>query len=282
MPIRLPSAPCDVFASITPYWLTTAGRSYSDIPYLRAALEASRSFKPETKKAAVSAGMLAPTIQTLIRKSLKGVEDEESYLTSKAHPTALPPGGVDMQRLAAAAKRMAPSEIPPLAAVQVATLPMKSRDPRPELTYASIFAWAFVLRADAEERVFHLKARGAEEFAFAKTHGDGVDVRIEKTGADSAKVTVNRRGMSPTNRVDVAVRDADDPTKYVLGIMCDGCGYASERTARDRDRLRDEVLGSLGWNIYHAWVVDWAYDRARAEKRLLEAFENSTKRKEQQ
>lgn len=110
-----------------------------------------------------------------------------------------------MQRLAAAAKRMAPSEIPPLAAVQVATLPMKSRDPRPELTYASIFAWAFVLRADAEERVFHLKARGAEEFAFAKTHGDGVDVRIEKTGADSAKVTINRRGMSPTNRVDVAV-----------------------------------------------------------------------------
>jgi hypothetical protein len=39
----------DVFASITPYWITTAGRSYSDLPYLRAALEASRNLPIETK-----------------------------------------------------------------------------------------------------------------------------------------------------------------------------------------------------------------------------------------
>jgi hypothetical protein len=195
----------DVFASITPYWITTAGRSYSDLPYLRAALEASRSLPIETKKAAVAAGMLAPVIQTLIRKSLKGVADEDAYLTPKAHPTAFPPNAVEMLRLSAAAKRMAPGEIPPLAMVGVSTMPAKSQDPRPELTYASAFAWAFVLRAEARERVFHIKARGAQEFAFAKTHGDGVDVRIERTGADTAKVTIDRRGMSPTNRVDIAV-----------------------------------------------------------------------------
>lgn len=195
----------DVFASIAPYWITTAGRSYSDLPYLRAALEVSRSLRPETKKAAVASRMLSPTIQTLIRKSLKGVEDEDGYLTGKAHPTAFPPGGVDLARLVAAAKRMTPAEIPPLAMVQVATMPMKTADSRPELTYASAFAWAFVLRADAESRVFFISAKGAEEFAFVKTHGDGIDVRIEKTSADAAKVTIDRRGMSPTNRVDVAV-----------------------------------------------------------------------------
>lgn len=195
----------DVFASITPYWITTAGRSYSDLPYLRAALEASRSFRPETKKAAVAAGLLAPTVQTLIRKSLKGVDDEEDYLTSKAHPTAFPPNAVEMMRLSAAAGKMKPGEIPPLAMIGVTTMPMKSADPRPELTYASAFAWAFVLRADAEERVFFINARGAQEFAFVKTRGDGVNVRIEKTAPDTAKVLINRRGMSPTNRVDVAV-----------------------------------------------------------------------------
>ena len=195
----------DVFASITPYWITTAGRSYSDLPYLRAALEASRSFRPETKKAVVASGLLAPTIQTLIRKSLKGVNNEDAYLTSKAHPTAFPPNAVEIPRLAAAARSMEPKEIPPLAMIGVTTLPMKSGDPRPELTYASAFAWAFVLRADAEERVFFVKAKGAQEFAFAKTHGEGVDVRIERIGADTAKVLINRRGMSPTNRVDVAV-----------------------------------------------------------------------------
>ena len=34
----------DVFASVTPYWLVTQGRSWSDQYYLRAALDASRSF----------------------------------------------------------------------------------------------------------------------------------------------------------------------------------------------------------------------------------------------
>ena len=149
--------------------------------------------------------MLAPTVQTLIRKSLKGVDDEEDYLTSKAHPTAFPPNAVEMMRLSAAAGKMKPEEIPPLAMIGVTTMPMKSADPRPELTYASAFAWAFVLRADAEERVFFINARGAQEFAFVKTRGDGVDVRIEKTSPDTAKVLINRRGMSPTNRVDVAV-----------------------------------------------------------------------------
>ena len=204
----------DVFASITPYWLTTAGRSYSDLPYLRAALEASRSLGAATKKAAVAAGLLSPVVQTLIRKSLKGVESEEDYLTAKAHPTAFPPNAVDVARLAVAAKRLGPKEIPPLAMIGVSTMPMKSKDARPELTYASAFAWAFVLRADAEERVFHVNARGAKEFAFVKTHGDGVDVRIEKTGADSAKIVVNRRGMSPTNRVDVAVFGRNDGTGW--------------------------------------------------------------------
>ena len=67
-----------------------------------------------------------------------------------------------------------------------------------------------------------------------------------------------------------------------MGVECDGCGYACERTARDRDRLHDEVLRSLGWNICHAWVIDWAYDRARAEKKLLEFFDNSTKERKEQ
>ena len=38
-----------------------------------------------------------------------------------------------------------------------------------------------------------------------RTHGTGVDVRIERLKPDTAKVTIDRRGMSPTNRVDIMV-----------------------------------------------------------------------------
>ena len=195
----------DVFASIAPYWLTTAGRSWSDRPYLRGALEASRSLEPKVKAEVVKRGLLAPTIQVLIRKSLKGVTNEVDYLSAKAHPTALPPNGLDLGRLKAAAKALTVEAVPPLAAVSVAASAPKQKLAIPELTYASAFAWAFVLRADDEVREFMVRAKGAEEFEFAKTHGEGVDVRIERIAPNAAKVTIDRRGMSPTNRVDIMV-----------------------------------------------------------------------------
>ena len=195
----------DVFASIAPYWMVTAGKSYSDMPYLRAALEASRSLNPQVKAEIVKRGLLAPTIQMLIRKSLKGVTNEVDYLSAKAHPTALPPGGIDSARLKAAAKAMTAGTIPPLAVVSVTASPPKQRLTLPELTYVSAFAWAFVLRADDEVREFFITAKGAEEYAFVKTHGEGVDVKIERMKPDAVKVTINRRGMTPTNRVDITV-----------------------------------------------------------------------------
>jgi hypothetical protein len=195
----------DVFASITPYWITTAGRSYSDLPYLRAALEASRSFKPAVKKAIVSRSLLAPTIQTLIRKSLKSVAGEADYLSAKAHPSAFPPRGVDMARLKAAAAAMTADEIPPLAAVSVRMVPAQKPPVQPELTYASAFAWAFVLRAEERERTFFISASGTAEYEFVQTHGEGVKVVVERIGGDGAKVVIDRTGMSPTNRVDIAV-----------------------------------------------------------------------------
>ena len=103
-----------------------------------------------------------------------------------------------------------------------------------------------------------------------------VAATLEKAGAK-----VSRDVGCGGNRVDVAVRAPGDDARYVMGVMCDGRSYAGARTARDRDCLRDDVLASLGWNVVHVWAVDWAYDRARAEKRILEELKKATTRKEQ-
>ena len=196
----------DVFASIAPYWMTTAGRSWSDQPYLRGALEASRSLNPQVKAEIVKRRLLAPTIQTLIRKSLKGVTNEVDYLCSKAHPTALPPGGLDIVRLKAAAKAMTIEAIPPLAVVSVEAAPVKRKSHVPELTYMSPFAWAYVLRADENVRRFAITARGAETFSATVTHGDdGRNVRISKVKPNVFTVTLDAASISPTNRVDITV-----------------------------------------------------------------------------
>lgn len=56
--------------------------------------------------------------------------------------------------------------------------------------------------------------------------------------------------------IDVAVRHPIYPGRFLLGIECDGASYHSGRSARDRDRLRQEILQNLGWKIYHIWSTD--------------------------
>jgi very-short-patch-repair endonuclease len=74
-------------------------------------------------------------------------------------------------------------------------------------------------------------------------------------------------------RVDLAVRHPDRPGEYLLGIECDGATYHSARTARDRDRLRDEVLHGLGWRIHRIWSISWWRDRVAQEARLRAALD---------
>ena len=76
-------------------------------------------------------------------------------------------------------------------------------------------------------------------------------------------------------RVDLAIIDPDNPGKYILGIQCDGHNYASSKVARDRDRLREQVLNGLGWNIYHIWSTDWYRNRDLARAKLLESIEST-------
>ena len=57
--------------------------------------------------------------------------------------------------------------------------------------------------------------------------------------------------------IDLAVRDPGSPGRFLMGIECDGATYHSTKSTRDRDRLRQEILESLGWEIYRIWSTDW-------------------------
>ena len=57
--------------------------------------------------------------------------------------------------------------------------------------------------------------------------------------------------------IDLAVKDPGKPGRFLMGIECDGATYHSAKSARDRDRLRQEVLERLGWRIRRIWSTDW-------------------------
>jgi very-short-patch-repair endonuclease len=68
--------------------------------------------------------------------------------------------------------------------------------------------------------------------------------------------------------IDLAIRHPDQRGGFILGVECDGAMYHSARSVRDRDRLRQEVLERLKWNIYRIWSTDW-FRNPRAEFQKL-------------
>ena len=73
-------------------------------------------------------------------------------------------------------------------------------------------------------------------------------------------------------RIDLAVVDPKQTGRFLLGIECDGAMYHSAFTARDRDRLRQQVLEGLGWKIHRIWSRDWIQNREAEIEKVLTAI----------
>lgn len=77
--------------------------------------------------------------------------------------------------------------------------------------------------------------------------------------------------------IDLAVKHPDFPYGFLLGIECDGAAYHSSRSARDRDRLRQQVLEGLGWSIYRIWSTDWFHNSENEMQKLLKYMDDLLK-----
>ncbi|RIV16501.1 DUF4011 domain-containing protein [Mycoplasmopsis gallopavonis] len=92
------------------------------------------------------------------------------------------------------------------------------------------------------------KAKQLFEAGFEKS----VLNELQKLGYE-VKMNVGNSGY----KIDLAIVDPENRDKFVVGIECDGATYQSSKSARDRDRLREEVLEMRGWQVYRIWSTDW-------------------------
>jgi len=74
-------------------------------------------------------------------------------------------------------------------------------------------------------------------------------------------------------RIDLGVRHPDLAGAYLAGIECDGATYHGSATARDRDKVREQVLRGLGWNILRVWSTDWWFDAKACAQRLHDSLD---------
>lgn len=149
----------DVFPSRTPYLFISPGSSWTDKPILAAMAAALAAMRPETKDALASQGMIAPTLQYLLRMASTNVADRADYATPKAHPVVFDGNAIDTLRLAELAHSIETNSLPFLAPLRIMSDDSVSFKPgtdypdrRGERLFDSPFAIARVWRARPRTR----------------------------------------------------------------------------------------------------------------------------------
>ncbi len=70
-------------------------------------------------------------------------------------------------------------------------------------------------------------------------------------------------------RIDLAIVHPNDPSRYILGIECDGAMYHSSVSVRERDVFRQRFLESRGWVISRIWSPSWRESRQREIQKIV-------------
>ena len=130
---------------------------------------------------------------------------------------------------------------------------------------------AYLEYAETKGRALAHAAGGEPDSDFEVDVADRLRMRGYKV---DLQVGVSRAEERRQNfRIDLGVRHPDDPERFLAGIECDGAAYHSSKSARDRDRLREEVLKSLGWELVRVWSTDWFDNPALETERLVRKLE---------
>lgn len=78
-------------------------------------------------------------------------------------------------------------------------------------------------------------------------------------------------------RIDFACAHPNERGRMVLAVEADGASYHSSPTARDRDRLRQQVLEGKGWRFHRIWSTAWFRDREAELDKAEEAWKEAVK-----
>ena len=148
------------------------------------------------------------------------------------------------------------------------------------VVFSNFTAQDLVLDGAKSKGLFALKAfldyAQSRRLTVADAAVDDTAPELEEAVAavlEAAGYEVRRRVGCAGFRVDLAVVDPDQPGRYLLAVECDGPKYHEAGVARDRDRLRQQMLEQLGWSVHRVWSTDWYRDREATIARLLQAVE---------
>ena len=168
----------DVYPFNSPYCLSSVGSSCSDLPFLRAYAETLAAFDPCTKRCLEARGLVAPTMQMILRSSLTTVKDPEDYLTGVAHPMAFRGETLDVEKMKRMARNMNTNTLPALIQLNVT-----QEGPASEIIFTTPCSIARVFREKDFWRTLTVDASGTKDL-----NGHKLTYRWVVLNGDASKV----------------------------------------------------------------------------------------------
>ncbi len=193
----------DLFPANWPYMVISQGSSRSDRPFLRAIAMTLAALPADTRKRLQETGLIAPTLQMILRRSQKQVPSREAYFTGAAHPTVFRADQLQPERMIGLAAALRPETIPPLVRLTVEEedfAPFAGLAGLSERLFTTPSAIARIWRAPDWERGMILSAAETHDpndrplqFRWAVLRGDPTRVKIEPLDATAsrARITLN-------------------------------------------------------------------------------------------
>lgn len=202
----------DLFPAAWPYMIVSQGSSGSDKAFLHALVMTLAAFRPETRAVLEEAGLIAPALQMILRRSLDGIETREDYLSGRAHPAVFDGARLRPERMVEMAAAMAPDALPPLVRLRIeeedfaAAAGLAGRDER---LYDTPSAIARLWRGPAARRAMVLSAEATPappgdelRFRWVLLHGDPSLVRIAPEGPNGTRARIEMDWHPARNETD--------------------------------------------------------------------------------
>ncbi|WP_380992979.1 hypothetical protein [Sedimentitalea sp. HM32M-2] len=279
----------DLFPANWPYTIISQGSSHSDMPFLQAVAMTLAAFPADTRTALEAAGLVAPTVQMILRRNLTLVSSRAQYLSALAHPTVFQAEWLRPGRMIGQAAALRPEDIPPVVRLRVLQEDFQTRAglaQRDEHLFTTPSAIARIWRGYDWQRQMLISAEATEDpngrdlrFDWVLLRGDPERVQIEPIGARGARARITLRWHDPfvlprrgptdetvrdSSRVDIGVfvwNGRSDSAPAIVSVSFPTHQHRQYRAGRD-GRMRLELIDydALGRGVAYDPVLHWSAD----------------------
>jgi hypothetical protein len=194
------------YSAYTPYVIASRGSSGSEQKIMEALFATLASFRLETKELLTARGLIAPTLQMLLRRHYDDVKTPEDYLSAESHPLIFDGKKVGIEGMVEAAQRMMPEDVPPLVRLRVLNEDAK----RKEQFFTTPAAIARILGEEDDPYAMELSAAGSFDvhgrdvrLEWCLLRGDARSTKVELVDGTGDKVKLTFTDTS--RRIDIGV-----------------------------------------------------------------------------